>query len=934
MTSPLNMADLPSHDDDELAAALRAQLLRFAPSGPIPIIRPGKPKTAPVDTAPPAAPPATPAPVTPTVSPSAAAEHAPPLIPAQPPVTAPTPPPLPPTLDGAEPAAPRLPPARLYPAGHPLAEAAKSPVLRPPASASAALRPRTPAPTSSGARHGLPSGAHAAPAHRSDPGPASRAPYADREAPLDSESISADSSSAPAASAPIAASAEEAPPAPSAPPAPPALSAIDRLEALVPSLQRLALPDEQYQDWVRSLEKIGHESAGRPSEAQPDPSAHHTDNGEEQSDHATAPDRATTLDTAPTPELASAPPMDPLLAEFVAAATAKEDADPSGEPARSPFDTSEMAALDSGKITTGSIPVVSLDRPLDHDVEDDADDVANPYQAVAVGDVLAPVAPAKPGPDTGPIVPIASPRVEPETAVLVPEPHIEREPRKPVEIEASATEPTPTDQRAARAARMFWLWFAANSSFLTIAVGAVIFSFGLSLRQSIIAALAGVVLSAFPLAVTTVIGKRSGQPTLVVSRASFGVRGNILPAIVGTLTRLFWGAAFLWLLAISTGDLVREAGWGIFVTPVAASFVAFALFLVLGLFGAFFGYWLIARLQLVLSVVSALAVAFLIFATSSAVDFSAALAAPDGSWISVIGGAVAVFSVVGLLWAVSGSDLARYQRPSSSTATNATWAALGAGIPAFVLIGYGALLAASNDAMATGLPTDPIGAIADALPDWFPVPLLLAVAVSLFSGLLISIYSGGLALQASGVRINRQSAVVLVALAIGAGAIALIAADLDLATVITGIAPTLAVPIAAWIGIVGGELLLRSAPFDSDSLLRPGGRYPAVRWPNLAAFVLITAVGYGFLGAAADGLGWQGYLLRLLGQDPSGEVGAANLGVLIALVLGVLVAVFLGAAVRHQEGESAGAGQPAAASAPASSGTAAAEGTRRRSARR
>ncbi|MET0590150.1 MAG: hypothetical protein ABWZ77_03145, partial [Naasia sp.] len=37
---PVASSNLPFHDDDELANALAAQLLRFAPSGPIPIIRP------------------------------------------------------------------------------------------------------------------------------------------------------------------------------------------------------------------------------------------------------------------------------------------------------------------------------------------------------------------------------------------------------------------------------------------------------------------------------------------------------------------------------------------------------------------------------------------------------------------------------------------------------------------------------------------------------------------------------------------------------------------------------------------------------------------------------------------------------------------------------------------------------------------------------
>ena len=51
----------------------------------------------------------------------------------------------------------------------------------------------------------------------------------------------------------------------------------------------------------------------------------------------------------------------------------------------------------------------------------------------------------------------------------------------------------------------------------------------MSLRQAIVAILAGVALSFLPLGLGTLAGKWSGQPTMVVSRATFGHVGNILP---------------------------------------------------------------------------------------------------------------------------------------------------------------------------------------------------------------------------------------------------------------------------------------------------------------------------------------------------------------------------------------------------------------------
>ena len=106
---------------------------------------------------------------------------------------------------------------------------------------------------------------------------------------------------------------------------------------------------------------------------------------------------------------------------------------------------------------------------------------------------------------------------------------------------------------------MFWLWFAANASLLSIGLGAAIFGLGMSLRQSIVATLAGIALSFFPLGLSTLAGKRSGQPTMVVSRATFGLVGNVLPSLLSLISRLFWGAVLLWFLATSISGVLIGA---------------------------------------------------------------------------------------------------------------------------------------------------------------------------------------------------------------------------------------------------------------------------------------------------------------------------------------------------------------------------------------
>ncbi len=216
-------------------------------------------------------------------------------------------------------------------------------------------------------------------------------------------------------------------------------------------------------------------------------------------------------------------------------------------------------------------------------------------------------------------------------------------------LEAASLEPTEAENRIGRAARLFWLWFAANASLLSIGLGAAVFGLGMSLRQSIVATLAGVALSFFPLGLSTLAGKRSGQPTMVVSRATFGLVGNVLPSILSLISRLFWGAVLLWFLATATSSVLigAEADGG--VGERTLQLIFFGVGLVLAFAIALFGYGLLAKVQLVLSIVSGILVVGMIAMTANYISFQQALSTcEDGPWILVVTGAVLVFSFVGL----------------------------------------------------------------------------------------------------------------------------------------------------------------------------------------------------------------------------------------------------------------------------------------------
>ncbi|EPR76122.1 transport-protein, putative permease for cytosine/purine [Leifsonia rubra CMS 76R] len=575
------------------------------------------------------------------------------------------------------------------------------------------------------------------------------------------------------------------------------------------------------------------------------------------------------------------------------------------------------------EVQTGSIPITEAI------LEADSDDAVDPSDRLTFSpDLLS----SQLAPDSNPIpfaagagaaapvaaAPLAAPPVAADaSAVPPPMPsstaRVSQQPlglhdaaptaQRVFSLEESGLEPTPVDHRIGHAARLFWLWFAANSSIVSIGLGAVVFSVGMSLRQSVVAILAGVALSFIPLGLTTLAGKRSGQPTMVISRSAFGLVGNIIPALVALVARLFWGAVLLWVLASSVAIILigsdLNGGLGDRQLLLIALATAFLVTLVI----AFAGYPLFARIQLILSIISGVLVVGLIAFTAQYIDVAQALTTPDGSWLLTITGAVLVFSFLGLVWAYSGADIARYQRPSSSGAASALLASFGATVPAFVLIAYGALLAASDSAIARGFLASPLDTLLLLLPGWYPIPLLLAAALSLLSGITLSLYSGGFALQAVGVRLPRQWSIVVVGVLLGALAI-LFAFGVDggINELFRDVATTLAVPTAAWAGIFAAETMIRSRRLDGAALTTRGGIYADVRWVNLSAFVLISALGFALTTATIGWLSWQGYGFAALGINLSSELAATDLGVLVALVLGILTPIVAGIpAIRRQE---------------------------------
>ena len=142
------------------------------------------------------------------------------------------------------------------------------------------------------------------------------------------------------------------------------------------------------------------------------------------------------------------------------------------------------------------------------------------------------------------------------------------------------------------------------------------------------------------------------------------------------------------------------------------------------------------------------------------------------------------------------------------------------------LIAWGAMLAASDPALADGLTTSPLTTVARMLPLWYPAPLLAAAGLGLISSVVLAMYSGGFALQSLRIRARRSITTLVAAVLVAVLAAGMVLLQADAFVIARDLATTLAVPVAAWAGIFAAEMMIRTRRFDAPSLLAPGGVYP------------------------------------------------------------------------------------------------------------
>jgi purine-cytosine permease-like protein len=121
------------------------------------------------------------------------------------------------------------------------------------------------------------------------------------------------------------------------------------------------------------------------------------------------------------------------------------------------------------------------------------------------------------------------------------------------------TEPVPQEKRTLRSFDYFVLWSSLAVGLLVLQAGGILVP-GLSLVEVIPVAVLGSIIGSLMLALAGGLGSKYGIPTMVSLRASLGLKGSYIPAMINAFQLIAWTAFEILIMANSalaiTGQFV------------------------------------------------------------------------------------------------------------------------------------------------------------------------------------------------------------------------------------------------------------------------------------------------------------------------------------------------------------------------------------------
>ena len=457
-------------------------------------------------------------------------------------------------------------------------------------------------------------------------------------------------------------------------------------------------------------------------------------------------------------------------------------------------------------------------------------------------------------------------------------------------IEPHGTNFISESERHGTARSLFWPWAAGNVSLLALSYGAFFLDFGISFWQATWAAIIGTVGSFLLVGVSSLAGKRSNAPTMTLSRAAFGVKGNVLPGLLSYLIFVGWETVLVSLATLAAQTVFARLGH---INHNVAGILGFIVAAGLTVFGGVLGFHTIMKIQRWLTSATIILTIGYIALTIHKVNWHAVQSIHAGSKAGFVGAMILGVTGIGLGWVNSAADYSRYLPRKTSTGGVIFWTVFGSSLVPIILVVYGALLAGSSKSLSDAISADPIGALTTILPTWYLIPFAFVAILGLVGGAILDLYSSGITLVSIGLPVKRHVAASLDATIMLIGTIYFVWIAPNFTTPFQGFLITLGVPIAVWSAIFVADILMRKVDYAEAELFQASGRYGVYNYRSIVLVIVGTIVGWGFVtNPLASWLSWQGYFMHFIGGK-SGSWAGANVGVIFGLVIGFVGHILL-----------------------------------------
>lgn len=454
-------------------------------------------------------------------------------------------------------------------------------------------------------------------------------------------------------------------------------------------------------------------------------------------------------------------------------------------------------------------------------------------------------------------------------------------------------------ERSGNPRSLFWPWAAGNVSLLALSYGSFFLGFGISFWQATWAAIIGVIASFILVGISSLAGKRANAPTMIISRAAFGVKGNVVPGLLSYLVFVGWETVLVSLATLATGTVFTRIGH---VDPTLSKVLGFIVAAGLTILGGVLGLSVLMRIQKVLTIATLILTAGYMALTISKIDWTNISNLPAGNIQAFLGALIFGVTGIGLGWVNSAADYSRYLPRNSSSRAVIGWTVFGSSTFPIIMVIFGAMLAGSSKELSGAIAMDPVGALTTLLPTWYLIPFVVVAVLGLIGGAILDLYSSGLTLVSIGLPVKRYQAACLDGLIMTIGTIYLVWIAKDFLGPLQGFLITLGVPVAVWSAIFVADVILRQRDYVDAELFDARGRYGSWNFTSIGLLAIGSFIGFGFVtNTFASWLNWQGYLLFLIGGK-DGAWAYSNIGILFALIIGFFGHIILGRGrIRSQE---------------------------------